>query len=228
MVPDQAGQRRDCQHPRARHEHGTRGAYMADHCRCAACTTANRAAARQRARAKAVGLWQPHVPADPVRSHLEQLRSAGIGIDRIARLSGVPGSTIRVVIYGNDRPPPQRVKTDTATRLLAVTTATTSRAPRSTVDAAPTRSRINELLAAGWRYPDLAAELGRSTTSLRRSVQRATVTVQTAHDVTRLHRRLLRSRRQPPSATTAPSRNRINQSLARPNASVDSSHRKAG
>lgn len=186
-----AGELRECQHPRVRHQHGTRAAYAADRCRCTACTDAHQSATRQRARAKASGLWQPYVPAEPVRSHLQRLRGAGIGIDQIARLSGVPGSTVRVVVYGNDRSPPQQVKTETADRLLAVTAATTSRAARSTVDSTASRSQVAELLAAGWRYQDLATELGRTANSLRRSVHRASVTVQTAHDIACLHRRLL-------------------------------------
>jgi len=195
--PPQPGERRECRHPRAAHRHGTRIAYVADRCRCDPCTAANLAAGRSRARAKAFGLWQPYAPAGPVRRHLDRLRAAGIGVDQIARLSGVPGSTVRIIIYGNGRAV-ERVKTATADRLLTVTPIDASRARRSTVDARTTRSQIHDLLAAGWKLPDLAAELGRNTASLRRTVERATVTVQTASDVARLHNRLLRTRRQQP------------------------------
>ncbi len=190
------GERRECVHPRARHQHGTRLAYIADNCHCEACTAANLAATRQRVRAKTIGTWQPFAPADPIRQHLEALRSAGIGIDQIARLTTVPGSTIRMIIYGKRGQPPRRVRAETADHILAITPNEGGRARRSTVDATITRTQIHELLAAGWRYPDLAAELGRRTANLRRTAKRSTVTVQTATDIARLHQRLLRGRRQ--------------------------------
>ena len=201
VLPPVPGERRDCLHPRARHQHGTLRAYIADNCRCEACANANLAATRQRARAKAIGAWQPYAAAEPVRQHLADLRAAGIGIDQIARLTTVPGSTIRMIIYGHGRPP-ERVRTETADRLLAITANNARRASRSTIDGTITRSQIHDLLAAGWRYPDLAAELGRHTANLRRTAKRSTVTIQTATDIARLHRRLLRGGRQQPRVAT--------------------------
>jgi hypothetical protein len=41
---------RECTHPQARHRHGTRTAYVKDHCRCVDCTAANTAASRTASR----------------------------------------------------------------------------------------------------------------------------------------------------------------------------------
>jgi DNA-binding NarL/FixJ family response regulator len=59
--------RRDCTHPRARHVHGTRVAYVKDRCRCTDCTAANTAAGRAVHRAQILGRWRPFVDAAPVR-----------------------------------------------------------------------------------------------------------------------------------------------------------------
>ena len=63
-------------------------------------------------------------------------------------------------------------------------------APRTSVDAAPTRQRITELRAAGHTLPDLANRLGRTPTSLARTLRRASVTVSTDRAVAALHRQL--------------------------------------
>ena len=186
----EGGQRRDCSHPRAQHQHGTDRAYRADDCRCAACVQAHWAVARRRARAKALGLWQPYQPADPVRRHVERLRTAGVGIDQIALVAGIPGSSLRFIVYGR---PSDQVKTSTAARILSIPVTDQARARRSTTDAAVTRLHLRDLLAAGWTYPDLATQLGRSTANLRRTAKRSTVTVRTATDIAALHKLLLRS-----------------------------------
>lgn len=188
--PAHDGERRNCEHPRAQHQHGTDRAHRADHCRCVPCVQAHRAAGRRRTRAKALGLWQPYQPAAPVRRHVERLRDAGLGIDQIASLGGIPGSSLRFIVYGG---PSDQVKTRTAVRILSIQVTDHARAQRSTVDAAVTRLHLRDLLAAGWAYSDLAVQLGRSTANLRRTAKRSTVTVRTATDIAALHRQLLRS-----------------------------------
>jgi len=115
--------RRECAHPRARHQHGTRTAYVADRCRCPDCREANRLAGRARSRAIAYGRWTPYVDTTPIRQHVQRLRAAGIGIDRIIELSGVGSGTLRQVLYGQPRTktPLRRIRQITAHRLLTVT-----------------------------------------------------------------------------------------------------------
>ena len=82
----------DCPH-RTSHRHGTRDAYIADHCRCPSCTAANTRWNNQRRRDLAMNRWKPYVDGGAVREHLLLLRKAGIGIDRIVGLvvSGLSG-----------------------------------------------------------------------------------------------------------------------------------------
>jgi len=85
---DKAG--RDCRHIGFPHVHGTRAAYVSDRCGCTLCRAANRAAEQHRTTAKRLSRWEPYVDAEPTRVHLLLLRKHGLGIDRIAQLSGIP------------------------------------------------------------------------------------------------------------------------------------------
>ncbi|MPZ13783.1 MAG: hypothetical protein GEU73_05065 [Chloroflexi bacterium] len=128
-------------------EHGTYTRYTwgpdehdrpGQHCRCEPCRDANRAYERSRKRRKAYGgdYW-PWVDAEPVRRHVKGLMCKptrpgrggrqgtnrdGIGLKRIARLSGVSHGSLSKLIYGGpgDRPPSRRVHKDTAERLFAL------------------------------------------------------------------------------------------------------------
>ena len=64
----QARVTRECTHPQACHQHGTRAAYVRDRCRCTDCTAANTAASRTATRERIYGR-QPYVDAGPVREH---------------------------------------------------------------------------------------------------------------------------------------------------------------
>jgi hypothetical protein len=195
--------KRDCHHPRARHEHGTRAAYVRDTCRCHACTATNTAESHRAHRARSFGRWQPYIDAGPVHAHLHALRRAGIGVDQIAKLAGLSGSHVRGLIYTrrDGTPPHQRVRPDTARKILALHVDDTNRAGNATVDATGTRRRLQALVAAGYTQARLAAALGRTPASLRRTMRASHVTAHTARAVRDLDERLWNS--QPPSATKA-------------------------
>ncbi len=140
---------RECTHPRARHRHGTRAAYVKDRCRCPDCTAANTAASRTATRERIYGRWHPYVDASPVREHIATLRAAGIGVERIAHLAGLSVSHIRELAerdHGDSRGT-QRVRPSTATRILGIGINDASRAPHSRIDATGTRRRLQALQA---------------------------------------------------------------------------------
>jgi len=210
MEHDSVGRvHRDCGHPGSPHRHGTRVAYVADGCRCILCRVANRAAERHRTAALRVGCWQPYVDAAPARAHLTLLREHGVGLDQIAKISNTPKSTIRRLLH---EPPesPGRIRTETADRLLAIRLSPDHVAPRSQVDATETCSRIHTLVGAGHPIPELAHALGKTSVSLRRTLNRRLVTAQTAASVSRLYDRLQsehletnRASRRPTNGTSA-------------------------
>lgn len=190
--PTQPG-RRECCHPHVVHEHGTRVAYVADRCRCAPCREANRFEAAASRRAQIYGRWRPFVDAAAARRHIRRLRAAGLGVDRIVELSGMGSGTIRQLIYGDPRTgtPVARIRAKTEAAVLAVEPG--HPAPGALVPAAATQAQVADLLDAGYTLAALAAELGRSTSSLSGSLTRARVRAATAAEITRLHRRLLGS-----------------------------------
>lgn len=183
--------KRDCHHPRARHLHGTRAAYVRDECRCPSCTAANTAASDQLYRARAYGRWKPYVDASPSRAHITALRAAGIGVDQIAKLAGLSPSHLRGLIdSSNGKPPFQKVRRETAERILAVPVDDSSRAANSRVDATGTHRRLQALVANGWTQQWLAHELRRSPANLRRSMTSDSVTARTAKLVHEVYERL--------------------------------------
>lgn len=189
-TPDNSGARRDCEHPRARHRHGTRAAYVADRCRCQDCREANRAEAAARRRAIAYGRWQPYVDADPARQHITRLRATGVGINHIVALSGVGSGTIRQLVYGHPRTgrPVTRVRAQTAAAVLAVPLGRP--APGALVPTTSVRGLLTDLHDAGYSTGEVAALLGRTTTSLTASLSRHRITAATAAAITDLHRTL--------------------------------------
>ena len=156
-----ARERRDCAHPDRPHRHGTRVAYVADGCRCTQCRAANRATERHRMAALRVGCWQPYVDPGPARVRLKLLRENGVGLDQIAKITNTPKSTIRRLLREPEFSP-RRIRPETADRLMAVRPSPEYVAPRSQVDAAETRCRIEILVAAGHSIPELARARARA------------------------------------------------------------------
>lgn len=144
---------------------GTRVKYVIDKCRCERCRAANAAAywAYKKHKAKlAFGAATPfYVDAEPARRHVRGLMAAGIGWQRIARLSGVPTGAVSKLLYG-DGPrgmaPSKRIRPETECKLLAVTSALLADGAR--VDGTGVRRRLRALVAIGWSQSELARRLG--------------------------------------------------------------------
>lgn len=179
-----------CQH-HAAHQHGTRDAYIADTCRCAACTAANSRWNNQRRRAIAMNRWKPYVDGAAVHEHLLLLRKAGIGIDRIVGRSGVSRSTVQRLLAASDpNTGPRRIRPDLAERLMAVDAGDAGL--DVLVDADATRRRFTDLANAGHGIRDIARRLNRDPGSVSRSVRSASaVTVRTAIAIEQLHYELV-------------------------------------
>jgi len=198
----EAGPQQDCRHPCAHHLHGTRAAYVKDRCRCTPCRAANTAASNAHHRERTFGRPSPFTGAGPTRAHIQRLRGDGIGIDQIAKLTSISTGYLRELVYGRaGRPRIQRVRPETAQRLLRVQISDANRAAASHVNATGTRRRLQALVAIGWTQTALAAELGRSATNLQRSMTSKAVTAHTARRVTKLYQRLWNI--QPPHASSA-------------------------
>lgn len=148
-----------CLHKHAQHVHGTHATYVLDACRCLPCSSANSAYEKRRARLHAYGRFNDWTDAAPVRTHIEQLLDAGVGLKRIAAVSGCSHGTLSKLIYGGrGRPPSRRVHVRTAGRLLTVTTE--QHAPGARVPALGSSRRVQALIAIGYSASAIATRLG--------------------------------------------------------------------
>lgn len=173
---------RDCRCKQARHQHGTRLAYVVDRCRCDACSAANTAAMAELRRVRAAARWDTGrsatpsglVDAGPAREHLRTLMAAGMGPKTIAERGGVAHGSISAIIYGKSmrdpkrsRPQRKRIRRDLERRILAVRL---DLADRALVDATGTRRRLQALVAIGWSQRALAQRAGLTHGSLNKVV----------------------------------------------------------
>lgn len=141
------------------------------------------------------GVSLPYVDAEPARAHLARLSQAGVGLKRVAWLSGVSNGSLTKIVYGQPsrgRPPSRRVRPDTLARILAVTVPEPRGGQR--VAAGPTWRLVDELMAAGYSRSWLARALGSEAALPRLQLGRDTVRASTARAVEDLHRRLLGGR----------------------------------
>lgn len=146
-----------CLHKQASHQHGTYVCYVADECRCPACTAANTDYERTRFRQHVYGRWNGLIDAQPAREHVEALMASGMGLKRIAVAAGVSAGAVGKLIYGapgRGMAPSTRLQPGTVTALLAV------EFDCAYVPAVGTRRRLEALTALGWSRSELARRLG--------------------------------------------------------------------
>jgi hypothetical protein len=165
--------------------HGTRARYSLNGCRCDDCNEARRVYDRE--------LKDPiepaYIAAGPARTHVRELMDAGVGMKRIAKVSGVSHGALWKLMYGKrakngDQIPSKRIRKTTADKLLAVTPA--DAADGAPIDATPTWALIDEMVAAGVPKMRIAEHLGQ-TGPLQLS--RNLIAAHNARAVADLHRR---------------------------------------
>lgn len=182
-------------------EHGTRACYVfgvepgsdrSKGCRCDPCREANRSYARERdrrSRRVAYGIEHhepPYIDAAEVRAHLRWLARQGIGLRRIAELTGLSRTTLARI--GRDgRRCERRVTPATAEKILAV--GRSKAAPGAYVPAAETWKLIDDLLAHGWTKAAISKAIGQGGRALQ--LGRGQVTARNARLVAELHSRSL-------------------------------------
>lgn len=170
------GPRRDCICPVARHEHGTRLAYVLDRCRCRACRDATAADQTRVDKLKAYGQFDPFTEPGPVLEHIRDLQAAGMGLRRIGVLAGVSQGGLTKLVYGKRQPdgtlkPTRRVRKETAARLLAVRADVDVLADNQVTDPTGARRRLRALVAHGWSITLLADRMGMTASNFSRVVK---------------------------------------------------------
>ena len=176
-----------CLHNRARHEHGTHACYVLDRCRCLSCSAANADYEANRKRQAAYGRWAPYVDADIARGHVQQLLAQGMGLKRIAVVSGVPHGVLSRLIYGKRRPDGSQVKSaqirpQTEAKLLRTQV---DLAPGARVSAVGTVRRLQALVALGYSMNSLAQRLGCEPTNFGGLIHGRVATTRATADAVR-------------------------------------------
>lgn len=167
-----------CLHKVANHQHGTRACYVLDRCRCKPCSKANVEAENWRARQKAYGRYNKYVSGEFVRDHLAELGAYGIGLKRVAKLSGVSTGTLSKIVFGvyadtgtgggcngpgvRVREPSRRVLRSTAEKIYAVEAvpANLGHGQKDHERTPKARLHLRALVALGWSQSKIATRLG--------------------------------------------------------------------
>lgn len=163
--------------------------YKHHRCPCAACLAANRAYNGRARRLNAYGRWQALVDAQPVREHVQSLRSH-YGIERIAELAGVAYATVNTLIHPIGGTVRTHLRKQTADALLAVQPALSAVRDGRPVDATGTRRRIQALAAIGHPLIRQSLMVGRDRNFAGSILTRQQVTAHTARQVRDLYERL--------------------------------------
>jgi hypothetical protein len=100
-MPPLPQQSRECQCPRARHQHGTRRAYERDRCRCLRCRAAHANAVRAYRNG---GTWrEAYVDAAETKRLLRALVAAGVTSRRVAAHTGLSIDMLSYLRAGKQR-----------------------------------------------------------------------------------------------------------------------------
>lgn len=150
--------------------HGTLTRYKSGRCRCTPCRDANSTYARNLRRAHAYGR-PPLIDAEPVRTHIAELRAQGIGLRRIAKTAGLRLEVIEALAGYRGPTIGRTCRPDTATAILAVTPTHTPDgiAERRPVPAVGTRRRVQALMRVGYS----AEAIGRAAGLTGQAIGRA-------------------------------------------------------
>lgn len=169
------------------HAHAdTTTCYIAHKCRCNTCRDAQAARAKARHKAKAFGRWvDPYVPAAPVRAHVEFLRASGMGLSRIAEVSGLGKTALYQIAYGrkgsNSDPrknePLKRILAEKAEKLLAVQPDLDSLRPGAYIPARGSHRRVQALAVQGWSFSKIGERIGVDPADMSRFMRAERVTV---------------------------------------------------
>lgn len=184
-----------CLHKVASHEHGTYRCYTLDGCRCLPCAYAASEYNRQLSRRNAYGRSNL-VDAEPVRQHVAALMTAGIGLKRIVKVSGVPQGVLWKLMYGKkrtggDAAPSRRVMKSTAERLLALDPADRALAAAGAkVPGIGTARRLQALACLGWSVGRVATETRLDRQPLDQALNGGEVTARTARAVAEAYEHL--------------------------------------
>jgi hypothetical protein len=154
--------------------------YRLDGCRCDVCAKARAAYDRRRQMMMTAGTWQPFTDLATVQEHVRALSDIGMGQRQVAALAGVERKTVRDIASGirhdpgRGNPPMTKVRTETATKILAVPLDPMAASDGTYIDGTLTWERIDALLAAGYTKARISEAIGQGGRALQLGQGRVT------------------------------------------------------
>lgn len=142
-----------CLHPKANHQHGMTVTYNRDGCRCIPCYDANRKYQLRLSYDLSQGKSRM-VDGTEARAHLQTLRAGGMGMRRIAEVSGINYRAVRRFFDGSRT---GKIAKKTNESILGVTL---NPYPHARVSGLGTGRRLQALMCAGWTSKQLAEHSG--------------------------------------------------------------------
>lgn len=134
---------------------------------------------------------QPLISAAPARAHIRALAKAGVGCNTLADAAGVSIRCVWFISSGRR----QRIRPATARAILSVDASAMD--DHRSIDAAPTRRRIDQLVAeGGFTKREIARRLGRRNRLVLDFYYRKRISLRLAAAIERFHHRYLIQDRQ--------------------------------
>jgi DNA-binding NarL/FixJ family response regulator len=152
--------------------------YRLDGCRCYTCGWARSQYDDRRTRMMIAGTWQPFTDLATVQEQVAALKAIGLGDRQIATLAQVERKTVRDIAagvrHGRNSRPMTKVRTETATKILAIPLDPLAASDGTYISATSTWERIDALIEAGWSKARISAEIGQGGRALQLSRHRVT------------------------------------------------------
>ncbi|WP_333745550.1 hypothetical protein [Streptomyces sp. IBSBF 2950] len=144
--------------------------------------------ARHRRRLIGYGLWNPFMPAEPVRAHLRTLAALGMPRKGVEEALGLNRNSLRHVAAGtHGYKPGEKVTREIGEAVLGFWPKLTDFPDSASIDPTGTVRRVEALAVVGWSRAVLAARLGRSYCSFKNSLKRDRISAALAKGVASLY-----------------------------------------
>ncbi|MFB7649371.1 hypothetical protein ACFC0S_16065 [Streptomyces sp. NPDC056084] len=151
--------------------------------------------AARRRRLMAYGQWDPFMPAEPVRAHLQKITDLGMPRKSVEEVLGLNRDALRHATSGTWRwGVGEKIDREVGEAVLAFWPTLEDFPDTASIDATGTRRRVEALETAGWSRAEMARRMGRSVEAFQNRMVLPRISAGMAKDVSRLYDALWNTR----------------------------------